>query len=314
MSSLVLRPSHLQPLTAFHKKTLRSFLSLSEKSPIPSLYFFLGELPIEAKIHRDMFSLFFCIWNNPDTKIYKLVLYLLENMDNNSRTWSAHLSNVAKMYDITPPLELMRQSPPSKASFKEHILTKITSFHESELRISAKNNSKMKYFNVSMTGLRGRHHRVLDGPVTTHQVRKLRPVIKFLCGDYYTLEMKHRQTGKGSPNCRLCPDGIIEDVQHIVAGCDATSVIRLRFLDTLRNILPNSKSCIDPEKIFGDKSILTQFLLDPNSMNLPNDTRIHIDDPISSEIFSLARDLCFNIHTERLKKMKEIETEEKKKS
>ena len=44
-----------------------------------------------------MFSLFFCIWSNPDTKIYKLVLYLLENMDNNSRTWSAHLSNVAKM-------------------------------------------------------------------------------------------------------------------------------------------------------------------------------------------------------------------------
>ena len=227
-----------------------------------------------------------------------------------SRTWSAHPSNVAKMYGITPPLELMRQSPPSKTSFKEYILTKITAFHESELRNSAENNSKMKYLNVATTGLRGRHHPILDGPVTTHQVRKLRPVIKFLCGDYFTQEMKHRQTGKGSPNCRLCPDGITEDVEHIVAGCNATSAIRSRFLDRLKNILPNSKSCIDPNRIFGDTSILTQFLLDPNSLNLPDQTRIHIDDPISSEIFSLARDLCFSIHTERLKKLKELEAKE----
>ena len=90
--------------------------------------------------------------------ILECEFYLLENMDNNSRTWSAHLSNVAKMYGITPPLELMKQSPPSKTSFKEYILTKITAFHESELRNSAENNSKMKYLNVATTGLRGRHH------------------------------------------------------------------------------------------------------------------------------------------------------------
>ena len=259
----------------------------------------MSELPIEAKIHRDMFSLFFAIWNNPDTKIYKLVLYLLENMDKNSRTWSTHLSNVAEIYGITPPIELIRRPPPTKESFKEYVMTKITAFHESELRQLAVNNSKMKYLNVATLGLTGRPHPVLNGPTTTHQVRKLRPVIKFLSGDYYTLEMKSKQTKNCSALCYLCPLNLVEDTKHILVVCPATSHIRSRYLDILKDILPTANISVNIEKIFSDHETLTQFLLDPNSLNLSNDTRVHINDPISTDIFSLARDLCHSIHLER---------------
>ena len=58
LSSFALRTTNLDPLTIYHRKTLRGILTLSKTSNIPALYFLLGELPIEAKIHRDIFSLF----------------------------------------------------------------------------------------------------------------------------------------------------------------------------------------------------------------------------------------------------------------
>ena len=48
LSSLVLLPSHLIPLHKFHKKILRSFLRLSDQSPIPVLYPLLGECPMDS--------------------------------------------------------------------------------------------------------------------------------------------------------------------------------------------------------------------------------------------------------------------------
>ena len=91
LSSMVLRNSHMDLLNMFHKKTLRSFLSLSQRSPIPALYLIFGELPIEAKIHRDVFSLFFSLISNPKTKAYQMVRYLLHEGSENSRTWSVYL-------------------------------------------------------------------------------------------------------------------------------------------------------------------------------------------------------------------------------
>ena len=50
LSSMVIRPSLMEPIDIFHRKTMRSFLSLSDRSPVPALYFMFGELPLSAKI------------------------------------------------------------------------------------------------------------------------------------------------------------------------------------------------------------------------------------------------------------------------
>ena len=62
LSALPIRPSALKPMEIFHKKTLRGALKLSQRSPSVSLYFLLGELPIEAVLHLDLMSLF---WSTP---------------------------------------------------------------------------------------------------------------------------------------------------------------------------------------------------------------------------------------------------------
>ena len=94
LASFALRASCLEPLTLFHRKTLKSILKLSKTAPTPAIHFLTGELPIEGKVHKDIFSLFYSIWSNPDTKIHEIVKYLLKNNVENSRTWSAHLRKI----------------------------------------------------------------------------------------------------------------------------------------------------------------------------------------------------------------------------
>ena len=174
LSSFALRTHQIAPLSLFHRKVLKGILHLSKTAPTPAIHFMLGELPMEGKIHRDMFSLFYSVWNNPDTKIYQIVKYLLSTAGENSRTWAVNLRHISKMYGLEDPLVCLQRDPPTKSQYKEHILTKITAFHETELRKMAANNSKMKYLNVTLTGLRGRHHLSLSNIVTVEQVRKLR--------------------------------------------------------------------------------------------------------------------------------------------
>ena len=44
LSALPLRPAVMKSLIIFHNKILQGFLKLSKSSPIPTLYFLLGEL------------------------------------------------------------------------------------------------------------------------------------------------------------------------------------------------------------------------------------------------------------------------------
>ena len=98
LSALPIRPTVMRSVTTFHHSILRGFLRLSPTSPIAPLYFLLGEAPIEAALHMDIFSLFWNIWSNPHTTVFKIVQYILMMADDKSVTWAVHLS----MLCLTP--------------------------------------------------------------------------------------------------------------------------------------------------------------------------------------------------------------------
>ena len=262
----------------------------------------LGELPMEGKIHRDMFSLFFSVWCNPDTKIYQIIKYLLPTSPDNSRTWIINLRHIAKMYKLEDPLSCLQRDAPVKSAFKETVITKITAFHETELRNKASKNEYMKYMNVNLTGLRGRCHPCLAGIITTEEVKRLRPFLKFLTGDYLTYQKKYDQTNQGSPLCRLCDQEEGETVCHILAVCPFYNGKRAKFIEEMK-IVCQKITYFDFEDTIGDGSPekLTQFILDPTSFNLKN--RVNISDPIAQEIFEISRNMCNYIHSERMRQL-----------
>ena len=297
LSSFALRTNQLSSLTIFHRKTLKSFLSLSKSAATPAIHFILGELPMEGKIHRDIFSLFYSVWCNPDSKVYLLVKYLLSNTPNNSNTWCAHIIRLANQYDMWDPVACLRRDPPARSEFREYVLTKITAFHEKQLRGLARNNSCMDFLHVDLTGLRGRHHPAITNIKTTDEVQKLRPHLKMLCGNLLTYGMKYDQSGQGSPRCRLC-ECKYESVSHIIGSCPQFSDIRIKILKEFSEILETSKNSLKIEEFSNCEVALTQLVLDPSSMNLH--ARVHMTDPVLPELFKVSRDLCAAICKRRL--------------
>ena len=165
-----------------------------------------------------MFSLFYSVWNNPDSKIYQIVKYLLQMSSETSRTWSSHIKYLSKMYDMEDPFVCLNRDAPEKSVYKKYVSDKITSFHERELRTAAAKNSKMIYLNVNLYGLTGRcHPSISSNIITTDDVKIMRPHLKMLGGDYLTYQIKSQQSG-GSPQCRLCLSGT-ESISHIVYSC-----------------------------------------------------------------------------------------------
>ena len=187
LSAFPIRPAILGPIKVFHNKIMRSFLKLSNSSPIPALYFLLGELPIEGRLHLDFLSLFYNIWNNPDTTIYKVVKYLLQMADEKSTTWSAHLRTLCLKYKLPDPL-LQNGKIWDKTKWTTLTTTLVTVHFERSLREGAKRNSKMQYLNVQVQGLSGAPHPALLNVKSMQDVQKLCHHLKILAGDFLTAE------------------------------------------------------------------------------------------------------------------------------
>ena len=156
--------------------------------------------------------------------------------------------------------------------------------------------------NVSITGLIGPQHAALSGIITTGEVKTSRCHIKMLCGDYLTYEKKSNQSG-GSPHCRVCGDKTkIEKCSHILTSCSAYEELRNRKVQELENLSSNVNKTFDFQEIRSNDIDLTQFLLDPTSINLKQ--RINPSDPLLSKFFSISRSYCNLVNTRRINILK----------
>ena len=187
----------MKSLTIFHNKILRGFLKLSKSSPIPALYFLLGELPIEAHLHIDLLMLFHNILVNSGTKLNQVMHYILMMSDDRSTTWSVHVRLLCKQYGLPDPLTLLQKDCIPKKEWKRLVVTKVTAHHEKNLRDRALRNSCMQFLNVQLLGLSGKPHPALLNIYETRQAHKVRAHMQLLSGDFPSNELiGNRQKNK----------------------------------------------------------------------------------------------------------------------
>ena len=310
LAALPIRPPAMKVLTSFHHKVLRGILKLGSRSPTPPLYFLLGEPPVEAAVHMDILTLFWCIWANHQTKIHEIVKYLLKMADSKSLTWTAHVRILCNLYDLPDPLQLLLSPSWSKQKWKDFTHARVLSHHEHILRVKASRNYKLQFLNCQTTGLSGRPHAVLNNILTTQDVVKCRVHIKMLAGDYpcqyYVGKDRNQDT-----SCKLCKHLVSpslpnpsEDMVHLLTACRATSDTRERILPDLLNAI-NIDMPTNPILRLQNNVQLAQLVLDPTSLNLPLDIRVSPDNPLLSTILPICRNYCFSIHKHRTRLLKE---------
>ena len=304
LAALPIRPVNMKILANFHHKVLRGILKLGKWSPILPLYFLLGEAPIEAFLHMDICSLFWNIWSNPQTKAHEIVKYLLKMTDSKSVTWSAHIKILFSLYNLPDPLLLIQTTAWSKHRWKELTQTRILAHHENILRKQATKNYKLDFLNIQVVGLSGRPHPVLDGVLTTQEVVKSRIHLRMLSGDYPCQYYVGRDRNQDTA-CMICKQltplpyhNHTEDLAHLLTSCRGTADTRSKILPDLLNEIsrhfPNN-----PVLTLSGNLWLTQFILDPTSLNLPMAARISPDHPALPHILSACRNYCFIMHKNR---------------
>ena len=132
LSTFVITDRLMESLNLFHRKCLKGILCVSKRCPTPGVHFILSEPPIEVQIHREVFNLFYTVWTNPQTKLFEIISYILANLNDKSHTWCKYLTNLCQQYGIRKPSELIKESPPTKSSYKKNIENTILAFHEKE--------------------------------------------------------------------------------------------------------------------------------------------------------------------------------------
>ena len=308
LTALPIRPAQAKALETFHKKVLRGFLKLSRASPIPALYFLLGELPVEATLHIRTLGLFHNIMSNPNSTVYPMVKYIMQMCSRNSTTWSNHVQLLCLKYGLPPPLSLLKENLPaiSKDNWSILVKTRVTIWHEREIRKLAENNSKMKYLNVQLSGLNGNPHPALNNILNTRDVKKLRTHLKFLTCDVLCNELLACNQPSRSPACDLCGCPI-DSIEHILVSCRALSEVRDRLypelVNTVVQVQPNNDII---HTAHHSPNVLAQFILDCTSTNLPESYRIPAHNPEISAVFRISRDWCFAIHSERSRQLKTL--------
>ena len=200
---------------------------------------------------------------------------------------------------MSDPLELINSQPPPKRAFKEYVSIVISAYHEAQQRRKSEGCTSMKYFNVSLLNLSGRCHPSISNAFTAQEVSNMRPHLKFLVGDYLSSDKKTRQSG-GSPNCRVCDLETPETYKHILVQCLFYNNVRSKILSEMKEFC-HSIHFYEINDIMTNQDTLTQFILDPSSMNLKK--RININDENLPKLFTISRNLCNSIHQARLKKL-----------
>jgi hypothetical protein len=165
---------------------------------------------------------------------------------------------------------------------------------------------------------------------TTRDVERLRTHLKMLTGDYLTYSRIAEDRGMGDPSCRLCrgsyaPQSAPPDtITHILTECKGTAEVRERILPKLLNALlharPNHIYLIYfifiayltyPPSLLTLDTTFAQFILDCTSFNLSDQFRLSVNINYIDKMFCISRDLCYAVHSSRMKKLKLLKAQEK---
>ena len=168
---------------------------------------------------------------------------------------------------------------------------------------------KLSYLNVQVTVLTGRTHPELTWLLTTRDVAILRPRLRLLTGDYQCYAYLGHDRGL-EPHCRLCKNiskkpAPAEDLAHVLNRCRATSDTRNKYIPDLFNTvacyLPNNSLLSSTTHV-----LITQFILEYSSLNLPVDMRIPPTHPGFASIKRQCSLMIHGIHKDRITQLKDL--------
>ena len=173
----------------------------------------------------------------------------------------------------------------------------IIDYWDQKLREKASSMDSLVFCDVSELSV-SKIHRIWDyAGLNSREVPKAVVNMWFLLGVYHSNSLLFKMKKTSSDQCH-CSKDEVEDIFHIILGCDSYHDIRVPFLSKLT--LQNSNLLL-----FCDKPmVILQAILDPESLKLPAEIR---ENWKSNHVtYNLTRNYLYNLDRKRTKKFEEL--------
>ena len=154
LASLILSSKEENLLDQYYKVHIQRLLKLHQATPAPVVYFLAGCLPLTAKLHLRMFSLFgqLCRLRAGDNILAHQARAIYSSSCSTSKSWFWKIRQLCLQYDLPHPSDWLLHQP-SKHQVKTMARSAVLQYWLSTLRHQAAHLSSLKYLHTNFLGL-----------------------------------------------------------------------------------------------------------------------------------------------------------------
>ncbi|CAG2203788.1 unnamed protein product [Mytilus edulis] len=292
LDSIILSVSDMKLLSVYYTKLLKQIQHLPERTSTSAVYLLLGQIPVEAELHKRMLNFFGNIIRNHGSVERDVAIRQLAVMPRDSNSWFVKIIDLTEQYGLPSPHDLINV-PPGKIEWKNIVRKSISSYWIDLLKSDVKSKSSLKFLNVNNI-TQGKTHNVWDSCGTEPFTSTMASIkAKIMCGTY-TLQhdrAKFDRSGGTNSACKLCGKGS-EDIKHFLLYCEKLRDIQEHFLNI---ILVKLYDCVDVEvynEILSSEDLQLKVIIDCSSFEF-------LDESIISNIECVSRGYCYRLHQRR---------------
>lgn len=131
----------ISDISLYYKWLLKQTQHLPDKTADAAVYLMLGKPPIQAEIHRRIFTIFGSITRNYESVENQLAWRQLSVKTNSSHSWFIMVKSLLERYNLPSIYDLLR-NPPGKFTWKDQVKRAVFSHWEE------KTNKRWSFFQI----------------------------------------------------------------------------------------------------------------------------------------------------------------------
>ena len=147
LDAIRLTTKDVASVSQYYKKVLKQIQHLPDRVADSATYLMLGELPIEAEIHKRIFGTFGNIIRSYGSVEYELAWRQLSLKSDKSHSWFIMVKTLLELYELPSVYDLL-QSPPGKYSWKNLVKNTVNRYWNLKLQDDARQKSSLKFLDI----------------------------------------------------------------------------------------------------------------------------------------------------------------------
>ena len=307
LSSILLNKKEVNLISHHYKIHIQRLLKLHQATPAPVVFFIAGCLPLPARLHLRIFSLFgqICRLGGGDNILAKHAANIFSSASGSSKSWFWNVRQLCLQYDLPHPATWL-VTKPAKQLVKISTKLVVHQYWLSKLRSEADLLPSLLYLNTRYLGLTKCHPIFRSCGSSPWEVEKAVTQARLLSGRYRLEALSGHWIpwNKGGlcslPGCWNTAASHKGTVEEFLLSCPSLGPTRLSLANYNRIFL-----CANPhlEDLMNKCLMLDpiQFWIDCSTMGEVISTTQSQDETILFGLLKLTRNYCHSLHKARCK-------------